>query len=154
MTTSVVLSEASHKARELIEEGKNDAVGGFIKIGAGFNLVAENRLHRLEGLTFQQYIAQTGMSWAKAHQAMRVHSLYGHLDVHGILHTRLIELSPIRMDEVQKAEAISAARELGPRDFERFVAEKKGKTVPAECDHSEQVVICKKCNARLHDASR
>jgi hypothetical protein len=150
MTTEVTIqSEASHRARTLIDEGKNDAVGGFIKIGAGFNLVAEHRLHRLENKTFAEYIAETGMSWAKAHQAMKVHAVYGHMDVHGILHSRLIELSPISMTEVQKAEAISAARELGPRDFERFIAEKKGKTVPALCEHKNLVTICSDCRAKM-----
>jgi len=144
-----VQSEASHRARTLIEEGKADAVAGFIKIGAGFNLVAEHRLHRLEGKTFAEYISETGMSWAKAHQAMKVHATFGHLDVHGILHTRMIELSPLKLTEPQKAEAISAARELGPRDFERFVAEKRGKIIAEVCDHSELVTICKKCNARM-----
>jgi hypothetical protein len=80
---------------------------------------------------------------------MKVHSTFGHLDVHGILHTRLIELSPLRLDEPQKAEAISAARELGPRDFERFVAEKKGAKLAEVCEHTETVKICKACHARI-----
>mgnify|MGYP001194373903 CR=1 FL=1 len=144
-----VVAQASHKARQLIEEGKSDAVSGFLKIGAGFNLVVQHKLHRAENMTLAQYISTTGMSWAKAHQAMKVASTFGHLQVEGILHTRLIELSPLRLDEPGKAEAISAARELGPRDFERFVAEKKGRKIPEDCDHAEQVTICSKCRARL-----
>ena len=153
MTTSVVLSEASHKARQLIQDGKNAASGGFLMIGAGLCLVSDNKLHKLEGRTFDQYIAEAGFSHAGAYQMMQVFRKFGHLDVKGILHTRLISMTSIPMDEPAKAEAISAARELGPRDFEIFVATKKGKTPPSQCEHAELITICKKCNARIHDAS-
>ena len=143
---------ALDRARTLINEGKEDAVSGFMKIGAGFNLVSQFKLHRLSGQTFAQYIAETGMSWAKAHQAMRVHSIFGHLQVEGILHSRLIELSPLKLDEPGKAEAISAARELGPRDFDRFIAEKKGRPIPADCPHNEKVTICVKCRAKISES--
>ena len=149
MSDLQIQSEALQRARLLIEDGKQDAVSGFMKIGAGFSLVAEAKLHRLCNMTFAQYIAETGMSWAKAHQSMRCWKEYGHLQVEGILHSRLIELSPLKMTEVQKAEALSAARELGPRDFERFVAEKKGRKPPDICEHKNLVTICQDCRAKM-----
>lgn len=150
MTDSqLVLSEVADKARRLIEDGKEDAVTGFMKIGMGFNLIAEHKIHRLSGQTFAEYIAETGMSWAKAHQAMRVASIFGHLDVHGVLHSRLIELSPLKLSEPAKAEAISAARELGPRDFEAFVAQKKGRTPVEQCEHKNLVTICSDCRQKM-----
>ena len=80
---------------------------------------------------------------------MRVHALYGHLPVTGILHSRLIELTSIRLDETQKEEAISAARELGPRDFHRFICEKIGVKLPELCEHKTQVTICSDCRRKL-----
>lgn len=144
-----LVSEASNRARQLINEGKQDAVSGFMKIGAGFCLVAEHKLNRLENLTMAQYIASTGMSYAKAHQAMSVFKKFGHLNTTGILHSRLIALSSVKMEDDKKQEVIDQVRDLGPRDFDRYLAEKKGKAIPAECKHEEQVTICKICNTRL-----
>ena len=145
----IMQSDASDRARRLIEEGKADAVSGFMKIGAGFCLVVEGKLHRLSGQTLAQYIAETGMSWAKAHQAISVYRRFGNMDAKGILHSRLIELSPIKMDDAEKELALVKAKELGPRDFERFVAEKKGKTLPELCPHEKTVTICEKCRVRI-----
>lgn len=149
MNEVITQSEAVDKARRLIAEGKEDAVAGFMKIGAGFALVVEFKLHKLQKQTLAQYIAETGMSWAKAHQAMSCWRRFGDMDTRGILHSRLIELSPIKMDDAEKEIALLKAKELGPRDFERFVAEKKGKTLPDECLHGETVTICKICRTRL-----
>ena len=145
----ITQSEAIDRARTLIAEGKEDAVAGFMKIGAGFALVVEFKLHKLQKQTLAQYIAETGMSWAKAHQAISVWRRFGNMDTRGILHSRLIELSPIKMDDAEKELALVKAKELGPRDFERFVAEKKGKAIPSECLHGETVTICKICRTRL-----
>ena len=142
-----LVSEASNKARQLIEEGKQDAVSGFMKIGAGFALVAEHKLHKQENMTMAQYIASTGMSWAKAHQAMSVYKKFGHLNTKGILHSRLIALSSVKMDDPQAV--VDQARELGPRDFERFIAEKKGKPLPEICPHEKTVTICEVCRAKV-----
>jgi hypothetical protein len=142
-------SEASDRARRLIAEGKEDAVAGFMKIGAGFALVVEFKLHRLENLTLAQYIAGTGMSWAKAHQALSVFRKFGHMDTKGVLHSRLIEMTSLKFDDAQREEAVEKARLLGPRDFERFVAEKKGKPIPSECEHKELVTICSICRQRV-----
>ena len=149
MTTSVVLSEASHKARQLIQEGKNAASGGFLMIGAGLCLVSDNKLHKLEGRTYDQYIAEAGFSHAGAYQMMQVFRKFGHLDVKGILHTRLISMTSIPMSEEEKVLALSEARERGPRDFERFVAEKKGRTIPEACPHTKTVTICESCRQKL-----
>lgn len=148
-TEAVEESEVEYRARKLIMDGKSDAVSGFMKIGAGFALVVEFKLHRLQKQTLAQYIAETGMSWAKAHQAMSCWRRFGNMDTRGILHSRLIELSPIRMTDEEKELALVKAKELGPRDFERFVAEKKGKTLPEVCPHLKQVTICTKCRAKL-----
>lgn len=145
----LTLSEASDKARKLIAEGKEDAVTGFMKIGAGFALVSDFKLHKLENMTFKDYIVATGMSVAKGNQALSVYRKFGHLDTKGVLHSRLIELTSVRMDDAQKVEAVEQAKLLGPRDFERFVAEKKGKPLPENCTHENQVTICTVCRKKL-----
>jgi hypothetical protein len=55
----------------------------------------------------------------------------------------------VKLDEDKKQEALDQAKVLGARDFERFVAEKKGKTLPENCLHENQVTICAKCRTRL-----
>lgn len=142
-------SEALDKARRLIDEGKSDAVAGFMKIGAGLCLVSEFKLHRLENLSLAKYIVGTGMSVAKGNQAMSVFRRFGHLNTKGVLHSRLIDMSSLKLTEEQKEDAVEKARVLGPRDFERFVLEKKGRPLPEQCEHLERVTICTKCRARL-----
>jgi hypothetical protein len=149
MNEVIQKSEAADRARRLIAEGKADAVAGFMKIGAGFNLVSEFKLHRLTQQTFAQYIAETGMSWAKAHQAMSVHKKFSHLNVEGVLHSRLIDMTSLKLTDEQKEEAVEKARVLGPRDFQRFVLEKKGRALPEQCPHHKTVTICEVCRARI-----
>lgn len=140
---------ALDKARTLIEEGKASGSEGFLKIGAGLALVSDFGLHKLENLSLAKYIVATGMSVAKGNQALSCFRRFGHLDTKGVLHTRLITLASIKMDDAQKQEAIDQAKVLGARDFERFVAEKKGRPLQEECLHENQVTICCHCRKKL-----
>jgi hypothetical protein len=72
------------------------------------------------------------------------------LDTKGVLHTRLISLAYIKFaDDVAKQAAVDEAKVLGARDFERFVADKKGRPMQEECLHENQVTICCHCRKKL-----
>ena len=150
MNTEVDKAEALNRARQLIDEGKDNGSEGFLKIGAGLALVSDFGLHKLENLSLAKYIVATGMSVAKGNQALSCYRRFGHLDTKGVLHTRLITLASIKFENDDgKQAAIDEAKILGARDFERFVAEKKGREIPSECAHENQVTICTKCRARI-----
>lgn len=138
-----------------IRHAQERACNSFLTIGAYLIEIKEHGLHRHwgEGLTFEDFVEDIGLSKSTAYNCIAVVRRFGQHDVQQIPMDRLVQLLPLKMESAEEvSEWVEKARELPARGLRDEIREARGRPGEAPidvCGHARHK--CADCGIVLGD---
>lgn len=142
------ITDQLHNATLIIQQGKEQAAGGFLMIASALSLVLKQKLWVESHKDFNEYCTTVGISISYAYKLAQIWDRFGErakgIDVH-----RLAKLLPLEVEPAKQEEILEQARELNPGAWRDRLRELEGKTPTDDCAHEKLIQVCASCSKRF-----
>ena len=140
------ITDQLHNATVLIEQGKEQAAGGFLLVASALSLVLREKLWVDSHKNFGEFCTSVNISRSYAYKLAQIWDRWGD-KAKGIEVHRLQKLLPLKVKD--EAEVLEQARDLNPGAWNDRVRELGGLRTTDNCSHDETGTYCKSCSKRL-----